>query len=287
MLLAVDISFWCSTIAEPFTWTPRLYPGIWAAMLALAVPYLVAQHRRSRSGAPNGDRRRRTFRYLSGVLVVWLATDWPIGLLGASYLASAHMLQYLLYGLVAAPLMLLGVPEWMARQLLSKLRAYRAVLWLARPLTAGIVYNVVLVLTHAPATTDVLRANQAGSAVMDVAWLLSGLILWLPICSPLPEHTRKSYGAKMAYLFIAATIVPVFPASFLTFSEFPLYEIYELAPRVFGLEAGTDQAMAGLIMKVGSIPVIWGTLLVMMMRWARDEGVPGLGADDERAPHPA
>lgn len=287
MLFAVDVSFWCSTIAEPFTWAPRLYPGIWVAMLALVVPYLVAQRNRSRSGAPNPDRRQRTTRYLAGVVVVWLATDWPIGLLGASYLASAHMVQYLLYGLVAAPLLLLGTPEWMARRLLSRIRAYRTVLTLSRPLVAGVIYNVVLIVTHAPATTDVLRTNQAGSAIMDVAWLLSGLVLWLPICSPLPEHTRRGYGAKMAYLFVAATIVPVFPASFLTFSEFPLYEIYELAPRVFGLEAGTDQAMAGLIMKVGSIPIIWGTLLAMMMRWARDEGVPGLGADDVAAPRSA
>jgi putative membrane protein len=278
MILAVDVSFWCSTVAAPFTWTPRLYPGIWAAIAVLVVPYLVAQRRRSRSGAPNGDRRQRTVRYLAGALVVWLATDWPIGLLGASYLASAHMLQYLLYGLVAAPLLLLGTPEWMARRFLSRIHGYQMALRLSRPLVAGIVYNVVLIVTHAPATTDLLRANQLGSAAMDVAWLLAGLVLWLPICSPLPEHTRRGYGAKMAYLFIAATIVPVFPASFLTFSEFPLYEIYELAPRVFGLEAGTDQAMAGLIMKVGSIPVIWGTLLVMMMRWARDEGVPGLEA---------
>ncbi len=282
MILAVDISFWCAQIAAPWSWAPRLYPGIWAAMAAIVVPYLLAQRRRSASGKPNDDRRQRTFRFLLGALVLWMATDWPIGLLGASYLASAHMLQYLMYGLIAAPLMLLGIPEWMARRLLSRLRAYQLALRLSRPLVAGIVYNVVLIVTHAPVTTDFLRSNQAGSFVMDVVWVLSGFVLWLPICSPLPEHTRRGYGVKMAYLFLAANIVPVLPASFRTFSDFPLYEIYELAPRVFGLEAGTDQAMAGLIMKVGSIPFIWGTLLVMMTRWAREEGVPGM-ADEARA----
>ena len=281
MILAVDVSFWCAQIPAPWSWAPRLYPGIWAAMAVIVVPYLLSQRRRSASGKPNDDRRRRTTFFLLGALVLWMATDWPIGLLGASYLASAHMLQYLMYGLIAAPLMLLGTPEWMARRLLSRLRAYQLALRLSRPLVAGIVYNVVLIVTHAPVTTDLLRSNQAGSFVMDVAWILSGFVLWLPICSPLPEHTRRGYGVKMTYLFLAANIVPVLPASFLTFSDFPLYEIYELAPRVFGLEAGTDQAMAGLIMKVGSIPIIWGTLLAMMMRWARDEGVPGLADEAE------
>lgn len=274
--LAVDVSFWCASVAAPWEWAPRLYPGIWAAMAALIVPWVLAT-RAHRRAVPDERPVRHHGRYFAGGMVVlWLATDWPLGLLGASYLASAHMLQYLMYVLGAAPLLLLGTPEWMARRLLSRLRAYGLASHLARPLTAGIVYNVVLVATHAPVATDLLRANEFGSFLMDAVWLLSGLILWLPILSPLPEHSDRGYGQKMIYLFLAATVVPVFPASFLTFSEFPLYETYELAPRVFdGLTAGDDQAMAGLVMKVGSIPVIWATLLAMMNRWARAEGVPG------------
>ncbi len=38
-----------------------------------------------------------------------------MGTLGAGYLASVHMAQYLLYTLVAAPLLMLGTPEWMVR----------------------------------------------------------------------------------------------------------------------------------------------------------------------------
>ncbi len=279
MVLAVDVSFWCSSIAEPWSWDLRLYPGIWVAVAALAVPYLLAVRRRARTAGPDAGRPRQVALFLAGVAAFWVATDWPVGLLGASYLASAHMIQYLLYGMVAAPLLLLGTPEWMARRVLSRLRAYRAVSWLARPLVAGVTYNVVLVATHAPVTTDLLRATQFGSFVMDALWLASGVVLWLPIISPLPEHVRHGYGAKMAYLFVAATVIPVFPASFLTFSEFPLYSTFELAPRVLGIEAGQDQAGAGLVMKIGSIPVIWGTLLAMMIRWAREEGTPGLGAD--------
>lgn len=274
-ILAVDVAFWCSSITSNWTWDVRLYPGVWLFVGLLAGSYLLAQGRRSRSGAPNPQRRRHTAQFLAGVAGFWVASDWPIGLLGASYLSSAHMLQYLLYSLVAAPLLLLGTPEWMARRILGRLRLYRAGLVAARPLVAGVFYNLVLLVTMAPATTDTLRAYQVGSFAMDIVWLLAGFVLWLPIVSPLPEHRRLGYGAKMAYLFVAATVVPVLPASFLTFSEFPLYSTYELAPRVFtGLSAGADQAAAGLVMKIGSIPIIWGTLLVMMVRWGEAEGVP-------------
>lgn len=258
------MQFWCSTIEVPWTWQFRAYPGIWAMVVVLSLPYLIAMHRRE---GPNPDAGTKTRFFLAGVLAFWVATDWPLGLLGASYLASAHMAQYLLYTLVAAPLMLLGVPEWMARQLLGKLRIYRLVTRLSRPVTAAVVFNLTLLFTHAPWTVDTLRSNQFGSFAMDVIWLLSGFVLWLPIVSPLPEMTRQQYPVKMAYLFLAAGVVPAIPGGFLTFATFPLYSTYELAPRVHALAADTDQQIAGLVMKLGGIPIIWGTMLVMMMRW--------------------
>ena len=260
--------FWCSTLEAPWSWKFRAYPGIWLAVAALFVPYLVAQSRRK--GA-NAERRRHTALYLAGVLAFWLATDWPLGLLGASYVAWAHMVQFMIYTLIAAPLMLLGIPEWMGRQIVGKLRIYRATVRLARPVTAAVTFNLLLAATHSPWSVDTLRANQFGSFAMDVVWLAMGLLVWLPIISPLPEQRMTSYPAKMTYMFLALGVVPAIPAGFLTFASFPLYATYELAPRVHGLAAGTDQQMAGLIMKLGGIPIVWGTIIVMMIRWADDE----------------
>ena len=257
--------WWCSSVSEPWTWQWQAYPGVWLASLALAIPYLMAMRRRE---GPNPGRGRKTGFWLAGVALFWLASDWPLGLLGSSYLASAHMVQFLIYVLGAAPLLMLGTPEWMARKVLSKLRLYRGVTLLARPLVAGITYNVLLILTHSPLMVDNLRSTQTGSFVMDLIWLLMGLILWLPILSPLPEQSRYSYPSKMLYVFLAGAIVPVIPAAFLTWSTYPLYSTYELAPRVAGISAVDDQQAAGMIMKVAAIPVIWGTLLAMMMRWS-------------------
>ncbi|MDG2112864.1 MAG: cytochrome c oxidase assembly protein [Actinomycetota bacterium] len=260
--------FWCSTLEAPWSWKFRAYPGIWLAVAALFVPYLMAQARRA---GPNPDRKRHTTFYLAGVLAFWVATDWPLGLLGASYLAWAHMVQFLLYTIVAAPLILLGTPEWMARQVVGKLRIYRSTLRLSRPVMAGVVFNLLLVATHAPWSVDTLRSSQFGSFAMDVVWLVMGLLVWLPIVSPLPEHRMTSYPAKMAYMFLALGVVPAVPAGFLTFASFPLYATYELAPRVHGMAAATDQQLAGLVMKLGGIPIIWGAILVMLGRWAAED----------------
>jgi putative membrane protein len=263
------VTSWCVTITETWSWTFRAYPGIWLSVVLLVVPYLLAMYRRT--GA-NPDRGRRIGFFLAGVAVYWLATDWPLGTLGAGYLASAHMVQYLLYSLGAAPLILLGVPEWMARRALGRLRLYRAVRFLTRPLAAGLIFNAVLLVTHAPITVDTLRSNQFGSFGLDVTWLLAGLVLWMPVISPLPELRPASYGTRMVYLFLAAQVIPMIPGGFLTFSEFPLYRTYELAPRIGGFSAGHDQALAGALMKVGGVPIIWGTMFGLMIKWARSEG---------------
>jgi putative membrane protein len=261
------VTWWCAASADPWSWTPRAYPGIWLFMGLLLTGYLLAW-RMAPSTTPE-DRRKR-WAFLGGWALLWLSTDWPLGTLGAGYLATAHMTQYVLYTTAAAPLLVLGLPEWMVRRALSRLRAYRLVSILARPLVAGLVFNAVLVVTHAPITVDNLRTNQFGSFALDVAWLVSGLLLWLPVCGPLDE-LKPSLPARGVYLFLAAGLVPMIPGGFLTFSETPLYAIYELAPRVNDFKALDDQQAAGAIMKIGNLPLLWPVLAGLFIRWANDD----------------
>lgn len=266
--VVVAVSWWCHSTDKAWTWTWTPFPGIWVSVLVPAAVYAWAVLRRS----PRSTRPRTVAFFAIGLLAYWAGTDWPLGQLGAGYLASIHMTTYLLYTLVAVPFMMMGTPEWMARRVLARLRLYRPTLWLSRSLvTCGLIYNVVLVSTHSPLAVDNLRANQFGSFAIDMAWLISGFALWLPIVAPLPEMRSRSYPAKMAYLFVAAMIMAIIPAGFLTFSRFPIYRTYELAPRVTGLNALEDQQIAGLLMKLATPPVVAAVIGVMWFRWYRAE----------------
>jgi len=262
------VSLWCSALDEPWHWRWIAYPGVWLSALVPIVTYLVSIRRHK-------DRvtdRRTIVTFLSAMTVFWMASDWPIGTLGAGYLAWVHMFQYILYVLVVAPLVLRGTPEWMARSILARLHIEAVVGRLSHSLLlSGIIFNVILVTTHSPIAVDTLRASQLGSFSMDLLWMLSGLILWMPILSPVPEHRVVSPPAKMVYLFVSAGIVSIVPASFLTFARFPLYSTYELAPRIGTMSALEDQQLAGITMKLGMIPIVWGTLAVMFFRWVAHE----------------
>ncbi len=261
------ISWWCTALARPWTWEWIPYPGIWAASL---LPMFL--YGRSVRRHPGPTDWKRLAQFMGGMLAFWAASDWPLGTLGAGYLASAHMTQFLLYTLVAAPLILLGTPEWMARRLTRRLRLERSTVWLGHSLVAtGLIYNTILLATHAPGTVEVLRNSQLGSFAMDVVWMLAGFILWLPVISPLPEGRASSSWAKMAYLFVTTSVVAVIPASFLTFTSTPIYAIYELAPRIGSITALEDQQLAGIIMKIATIPVVWATIAVLWFRWSARE----------------
>lgn len=263
------ISWWCTALEKPWTWSWIPYPGVW---IASTVPMLL--YARAVRRHPGKVDWRRLALFMTGMVVFWAASDWPLGPLGAGYLASAHMIQFLLYTLVAAPLVLLGTPEWMARRFTSRLRIYRPTVWLGGSLVASaVLYNLLLLTTHAPGTVDILRRSQIGSFSMDILWLIAGFILWLPVISPFPEGRAKAPWAKMLYLFVTTSVIAVVPASFLTFTTTPIYAIYELAPRVGGITALEDQQFAGIIMKIATIPIIWGTIAVLWFRWANKEAL--------------
>lgn len=278
------MTWWCSATRLPWDWAPRAYPGVWLVMAGLMTWYVLARRRLTPEERAVDDPRRPV-AFAGGWVALWVATDWPLGALGSGYLASAHMVQYLLYTQVAAPLLVLGLNEPMLRRLLARTRTTELVRLLCRPVAAVVLFNAVLIATHAPVTVDALRTSQAGSFVLDGLWLLSGLILWLPVCGPLDEM-RPSYPVRAVLLFVGAGVVPMIPGGFLTFATSPLYGIYELAPRVGGFDAGVDQQLAGVLMKIGNVPLLWPAIGVLFARWATESGASGSETTLASANHP-
>lgn len=252
---------WCTTTTQAWDWTPRPYFGVWFLIAAIVIAYVRAVRRSDEPRKP-----RQSLWFGLGVAALWAASDWPIGPLGAGYLAWVHMAQFMLFTMVAAPLLLLGTPEWMARSVLQKLRAYTLVRTLVHPVAAAVLFNVLLIATHAPFTVDRLRTTQTGSFVLDMAWLVMGLALWTPVIGPLPEFIVKSVPLRATYLFLASSVFAMIPGGFVTFSETALYEIYREAPRV-GLSPVEDQQAAGVLMKVGNLPIVWTVISVVYFRW--------------------
>ncbi len=205
----------------------------------------------------------------AGIVLLWAALDWPIGALGAGYLASAHMLQFLLIALAAPPLLLLGVPH-AARAMLARQSVATWIGALTQPLLALLLFNAVVIATHLPVVTDTLMRTQAGSFAIDTLWLAAGLLYWWPVIVDVPRRPRFSPPVRMGYLF-ASMVFMTAPGAMLTFNDLPIYGIYELAPPMGLLSPVDDQRVAGILMKLGGGAITWTAIAILFVRWNREE----------------
>jgi len=276
------IRWWCSAVGTAWTWDWRPYPGVWLFIALLALIYVIAGRRT--------DAREGTARpvyFFTGVIMLWIALDWPLGAL-AGYLASAHMAQFLLIGLAAPPFLLIGLPRF------ERVAITRVERIATHPVTALIAFNAVVIGTHLPIVTDGLMPTQLGSLVIDLAWLGAGLLFWWPVLRP-DAFPWFAAPVRMAYLF-ANMILMTAPGAMITFSELPIYATYELAPPIPGLSPLADQRLAGLNMRVGAAIVTWTAISILFLRWNRAEvrlmvdeaaaaGIESADGDDARTSH--
>jgi len=180
------------------------------------------------------------------------------------------MVQHVSYSIVAAPLMLIGTPTWLARWLLSPRWLQATVRYLSRLIPATIVFNLVIIVTHTPIVVNAALEHALVHFGIHTLIFLSSLIVWMPLLSPLPEVPRLQPLARLLYLFLQS-VVPTVPASFLTFGAHPLYSFYDHVPRLFGVSALNDMQIAGVVMKIGVGLTIWLIIAILFFRWYNAE----------------
>jgi putative membrane protein len=248
----------------------HFHPSVWLVVAALGGGYLWCLRTVGPRVVPAGEpvvRRGQVALFMAGVLVVWLAADWPVHDLSEDYLFSAHMVQHTLLSLVAPPLLLLGTPAWLARWLLSPPPVMAVMRQVTRPLVALAVFNGVIVFTHWPLIVEAGLRSEGVHFLLHALLMSTATLMWFPVLSPLPELPRLQPAAQMLYLFLQS-IVPTVPASFLTLADGPVYKIYGTLPKLWGLTTVEDQRIAGLIMKVVGGLILWGFIAAIFFRWA-------------------
>ena len=260
------------TAGSIWSWHPHV--SVWVVMSAVLALYATAVRVWGPRAVSVGDppvEPRQVRLFALGVLSMWIAADWPVHDMAERYLFSVHMGQHMVFSLVAAPLLLMGTPDWLARKILSP-RPIRAVMRrVGRPIPALLIFNAYLVLSHWPAFVNFTVTHELAHFSAHSTLMLVSVIMWWPVLSPLPEMPRTSTPAQMLYLF-GQTIVPTVPASFLTFAETPLYAAYAKAPHIFpGFDPITDQRVAGLLMKVVGGLYLWAVIAVLFFRWSSRE----------------
>jgi len=89
--------------------------------------------------------------------------------------------------------------------------------WFAQPVIAGVLFNVVVMVTHIPAMVNQSVSNPVLHYSLHVSLVVTSLLMWIPIVAPDPSM-RIGYGGRMVYLFLMS-VIPTVPAAWLTFAR--------------------------------------------------------------------
>ena len=276
----MNVAWWCSsTPGQVWTWRYTPFVGVWVVAGALVGGWLWAHRRAGRAVEPRYLRM-----WLLGVLALVVVSEWPIGQIGAGYLATVGILRWVVYTFVAAPLLLAGLPTWMVDRLLPwGTRRQRVASVLTRWPVALLIFNAVMFSTHLPAVVDTVKVYQLGSFFTDALWLSAALLWWWPAIRR--EEARGAIHEPLrAFYLFASSVLMFVPAAFLTFSPLPLYGVYELAPPLWlGFDPIADQQAAGIMMNVVGGFVLWGIIATLFMRWAKEKEAVDAAARRERS----
>ncbi len=238
---------------------------------ALTAGYVYGIRRLAPTRAPVGRdavTRRQRWLFGTGVVLFVAATSWPIHDIGEKSLFMFHMIEHMVLALAVPPLLLAGTPWWFMRAIVRPILP--VLRFLTRPLIALVLFNAALAALHWEEVVELMVTNELFHFGAHVGFFVTAILMWWPIIGPIPDLPRLEPFPRMGYLFLQS-LVPTIPASFLTLADAPVYQIYELFPRLWGISAVTDQTVAGLIMKLGGGAVLWFVIALTFFTWFAEE----------------
>ncbi|HXJ49581.1 MAG TPA: cytochrome c oxidase assembly protein [Candidatus Acidoferrum sp.] len=221
------------------------------------------------AGKVTDAQRKHTFYFGLGLVVLWVALETPIDTISDYYLDSVHMLQHVLLGFVAPPLILLGLsPQMVAR--VVRVPGVRSV---TEPVPAQLIAGLVMICWHLPPLYDATLYSGSLHVVEHLMFIGAGLVLFWPMLEATSAHTRwrMSPGAKLLYMLVA-TLPQDGVALALIFSRVPFYEFYTHAPRlVSSLTPLIDQTVAGAVLMVLGKATMAVAAIAVFVRWFGSE----------------
>jgi cytochrome c oxidase assembly factor CtaG len=228
-------------------------PLLLGLMLLVVATWLLVARR-----AVEPASRTRRVSLASAVLLLGLAWVSPLATLAQHYLFSAHLAQVLILMGPVPALLLLSLP----RDAGIAPRSVPLPLRLAvHPIVAIIAVNAGFAVWHVAPAFDAALANGWLYDLMQTTLLLVSLLFWWPIVTPCapPARTLSGFG-KLGYI-VLATIPQTLGGLIVALAGHVLYPGYGSGPQLVGLDAMTDQQIAGasiaLVSKIALFAAFW------------------------------
>jgi cytochrome c oxidase assembly factor CtaG len=223
-------------------------------LIVLTVATWLWMVRRSEERTPPG-RRIALGTALALLVAIWIT---PLATLAEHYLLAAHLIQVLILMGPVPPLLLLALPRDAGISPKSVPLPLRLAV---HPIAAIIAVNAGFIIWHITPAYDAALANQWLYDLMQATLLLVSLLFWWPIVTPCSPPARALTGfGKLGYI-VLATIPQTLGGLLVALAGHVLYPGYGDGPRLIGVDAMTDQQIAGasiaLVSKIALFAAFW------------------------------
>jgi putative membrane protein len=254
----------------PFEPAWALHPTVLVGVALLAALYGwgIGPWRR-RHGHPHASGWR-VASFTAGLLVMLVSLNGPIHDLSDYYLFSIHMAQHLLLTLVLPPLLIAGLPGWLADGLARQPAARAIGRFLTHPLMAGLIFTVTLTVWHLVTLYDLMMRIHEVHVATHLMFMVAAVIMWWPVVSASTVLPPLRYPLRALYLFLVSIPMQIV-AAMITFSDDVLYDWYAVAPRTWGLSPADDQQLGGLLMWVPGNMYMLAAIAVVFYLWAKQD----------------
>ncbi len=246
------------------SWT--FSPGVLAGVALLGGAYLRRWRavRGSGSRGPAGAPVWRLCCLLASLLLVLAALVSPVDSL-ADQLFFMHMVQHMLLLDLVPVLAILGMTKVILRPITRAVRTLeRRAGALGHPAFAVVLYVGVIWAWHVPSAYDLAVRHQGVHLLEHLSFLLAGSLYWWHLMSPIRARMRLHGMGPVVYMASTKLFVGALGMG-LAFAPSTLYPYYEHLARVWGISAGVDQSIAGLIMAVEQSLVMGIALVVLFI----------------------
>ena len=218
--------------------------------------------------------RKQSLYFFAGILFIILCVASPLHFLAKNYLFSAHMVSHVLLLLIAAPLLVAGIPKenrfkkFFLKLSTNKIRIF-ALCWFTG---VGIMW-----FWHIPYIFNQATSGH-GMGMMYLQWLsllVGGIIFCWPVINPYHEHRIRPLTAVL-YLSTACMFCTIL-GLMITFAPLGIYSHYlnitdsygylNLIRNQWKISAGVDQQAAGLIMWVPCCFIYLTASMAILVNW--------------------
>lgn len=278
-----------------FSFSDLWSPWFMVFMIGLTVGYLlVVGPLRSKFKENTKATTGQKIMFISGMVFFYLAQGGPINFL-SHLMFSFHMVAMAFSYIIAPPLIMLGIPAGLWKTLLN-FKVLHKLKFLMHPIFTAVLFNALFSLYHVPAVHDYVMLHFMVHRIYYVVLLITSVMMWWPILTPIPEAGKMQDVRKMAYIFVNSVLIT--PAcALIIFASTPMYATYTDAsvwaqamgycftgdpaillqqfdgPTFFGiLDPAQDQQVGGILMKLIQEAVNGSVLAYTFVHWMRREG---------------